>query len=210
MMRDKAVKLHLGCGTKHWEGWVNIDAVKSCQPDLVHDLRNPLPYEDCTADIIVAEDLLEHFDKYMRYILLEDWARVLKIGGIIRLQVPNFKKILHRYFKFGFNNFVDFIFGENMWGSEVYNGHFGNHKFGYSAKTLQQFIWLFGIKTISIKNKGLNLYLEGKKIRHVSREEIDSIEVYSFANDHGKGKAYLPLHFIRKKIEEYRRDQGRD
>ena len=88
------MKLHLGCGTNKLAGWINIDSVKGCGPDLVHDITQPLPYDDLTIDEILAEDLLEHFDKYMRYVVFGEWARVLKLGGRITVQVPNFKKIL--------------------------------------------------------------------------------------------------------------------
>ena len=88
------MKLHLGCGTKKLAGWVNIDAVEECRPDVIWDLFEPLPYADLTIDEILAEDLLEHFDKYMRYQVFFDWARVLKRDGTITLQVPNFQKIL--------------------------------------------------------------------------------------------------------------------
>ena len=106
------MKLHLGCGTKKMQGYVNIDSVKGVDPDLVHDLTKPFPYKDQSVDEILAEDLLEHFDKYMRILVISEWVRVLKVGGTIIIQVPNFKKILFKYFKFGFNNFVDFILGE--------------------------------------------------------------------------------------------------
>ena len=92
------MKLHLGCGTKKLEGWVNIDSVPECRPDLVHDITQPLPYADQTAEELLAEDLLEHFDKYIRYPVFYEWTRVLKVGGKITLQVPDFKTILWRYF----------------------------------------------------------------------------------------------------------------
>ena len=91
------------------EGWINIDSVAALQPDLVHDISQPLPYDDLTVDEILAEDLLEHFDKYLRFVVFYEWVRVLKIGGTMTLQVPDFKKILRKYFKFGYDNFVDFI-----------------------------------------------------------------------------------------------------
>ncbi|MCK5179402.1 MAG: hypothetical protein KAR32_07715 [Candidatus Omnitrophica bacterium] len=148
------MKLHLGCGTKKLEGWINIDSVEACRPDLLHDISQPLPYDDLTADEILAEDLLEHFDKYLRFVVFYEWVRVLTIGGKVTLQVPDFKKILFKYFKFGYDNFVDFIFGENMWESKTYIGHFGNHKWGYSQKTLPAFVQLFGIEPVNIEKKG--------------------------------------------------------
>lgn len=203
MSKDAAVKLHLGCGTNKLPGWVNVDSVQRCEPDLVHDLTEPLPYSDQSVDEVLAEDLLEHFDKYMRFVVFADWVRVLKVGGRITLQVPDFKKILFKFFKFGFDNFVDFIFGENMWRSEIYNGHFGNHKWGYSERSLSDFVKLFGIEPKEIKKNGLNLRLTGEKKRHIVQEELDKIEIYSHANDHGIGQAKLPLKTVRANIKQY-------
>ena len=200
-MEDKApLKLHLGCGTNKLSGWINIDSVKACEPDLVHDITKPLPYADQAVDEILAEDLLEHFDKYMRFVVFGDWARVLKIGGRLTVQVPNFKKILFRYFKFGYDNFVDFIFGENMWRSDVYIGHFGNHKWGYCEKTLKEFVALFGIEPAEVETKGLNIRLIGEKRCHVLLEELDKVMIYSHANATGIGQARLALKQAREKI----------
>lgn len=197
------MKLHLGCGTKKLEGWINIDSVEACQPDLLHDISQPLPYEDQSADEILAEDVLEHFDKYLRFVVFYEWIRVLKVGGIVTLQVPDFKKILFKYFKFGYDNFVDFIFGENMWESKTYIGHFGNHKWGYSQKTLPAFVQLFGIEPVNIETKGLNLCLVGEKKRHVTHEELDQTKIYSHANQFGNGSGDVSVGFAREKIKEF-------
>lgn len=197
------MKLHLGCGTKKLEGWINIDSVEACKPDLLHDISQPLPYDDLTADEILAEDLLEHFDKYLRFIVFYEWVRVLKVGGKVTLQVPNFKKILFKYFKFGYDNFVDFIFGENMWESKIYTGHFGNHKWGYSEKTLPAFVKLFGVEPVSIEKKGLNLHFVGEKKRHVTYEELDQIKIHSHANKFGNGSGDVSVGFARQKIKEF-------
>jgi len=197
------MKLHLGCGTKKLEGWLNIDSVPECRPDLVHDITKPLPYADQSADELLAEDLLEHFDKYVRYLVFYEWTRVLKIGGKITLQVPDFKTILLRYFKFGYDNFVDFIFGENLWESRIYIGHFGNHKWGYSQKTLKEFVGVFGIETMNIRRVGLNIRLEGVKCRHVTLPELDNVQICSHANKFGKGQAAVSLGIAREAIKRF-------
>lgn len=197
------MKLHLGCGTKKLEGWINIDSVAALQPDLVCDISQPLPYEDQTADEVLAEDLLEHFDKYLRFVVFYEWVRVLKVGGTVTLQVPDFKKILRKYFKFGYDNFVDFIFGENMWESKTYIGHFGNHKWGYSKETLSAFVQLFGVKTVSIETKGLNLYFVGEKTEHMTYQDLDQIEIFSHANKFGNGSDHVTIGFAREKIKEF-------
>ena len=197
------MRLHLGCGTKKLEGWINIDSVPECQPDVVHDITKPLLYADQSADELLAEDLLEHFDKYVRYFVFYEWTRVLKVGGKITLQVPDFKTILFRYFRFGYDNFVDFIFGENLWESKIYIGHFGNHKWGYSQKTLKEFVSVFGIETANIRRVGLNIRLEGIKCRHVTMSELDNVQIYSHANKFGKGQAMVSLKIVREAIKRF-------
>lgn len=187
------------------QGWVNIDSVKAVSPDLVHDLRRPFPYEDLSVSEILAEDLLEHFDKYMRVQIFSEWARVLSIGGKITIQVPDLHKLLfYRYFKFQFDDLVDTIFGENLWNGKVYISDFGNHKWGYSPKSLTAFIGQFGIKKIEVKTVGLNIRFIGIKESHLSSEDIERLVIHSHNN-----KACGPdLTFgrVKKKIGEFNND----
>jgi hypothetical protein len=202
------MKLHLGCGTKKLAGWINIDGVELCQPDLVHDLGRPLPYADLSADEIMAQSVLEHFDKYMRYCVFGDWARVLKVGGLMTIEVPDFKKLLFRFFKFRFDDFVDTMFGENMWESQIYIGHFGNHKWGYSQKSLAVFAGQFGIEALKVKTKGLNIQFLGRKIKHVSIEEMAHWGIYSHNNKFGTHGHQLSLAQVKEKINGFQKNSG--
>ncbi len=203
MTIEKSLRLHLGCGTNKLPGWVNVDSVKDCQPDLLHDLAKPLAFTDLSVDAILAEGLLEHFDKYMRYAVFSDWVRVLKIGGTITVGVPNFKKIIFRYFKFEFNNFVDTIFGENLWNSKFYIGHFGNHKWGYSKESLADFVKQFGIEPVLIQTKALAITLAGRKTRHLPQEEVEAFMIYSHNNKCGIGVPEVSFGFAKEKISVF-------
>ena len=204
----KQTKVHLGCGPNKLDGWLNLDSVREFNPDMIHDVRDALPLQDLTVDEILAEGLLEHFDKYMRYVVVGDWVRVLKVGGLIHLELPDFKKILfNRYFKFKFDDLMDTIFGENLWESKIYIGHFGNHKWGYSRKTLPEFVQQFGLKTLDLKEMGLNLRLRAEKLRHVTCRELDELKIYSHANKCGDGEPFVTLSAARERIKEFQEDQ---
>ena len=183
------MKLNLGCGTKKIEGWINVDCLAQFNPDLVHDISYPLPYNDESIDEILAEDILEHFDKYQRFIIFYDWARILKVGGIITISVPNMHKILSRYFyfrlKFNFDSFFNRVYGENLWESKRYIGHFGIHKWGYTEKTLKEFIKNFGLEVIKVKKQESNLTVVASKRKHINKEEIEKIAVYSLGKKSG-------------------------
>ena len=200
------MKLHVGCGTKKLEGWINIDSVANCNPDLIHDLAQPLPYEDCSADALMAHGVIEHFDKYMRYCVFGEWARVLKVGGTIDLELPDFQKLLSRFNKFDYDGFVDTFFGENMWNGEIYIGHFGNHKWGYSKSSLSAFAKKFGIEPVEVKTKGLNIHFIGKKVKHVSLAEMDQWVIHSHNNKFGASTDRMTLAQAKLKINEFNRN----
>lgn len=207
MNNQSPIRLNLGCGPNKLPGFVNIDSVEAFKPDLLLDISQPLPYPDLSVDEILADGILEHFDKYLRFIVFYEWARVLKIGGTINLSVPNLEKIVWRYFKFGFEKFTDTVFGENMLASEAYIGHFGNHKWGYSKKSLEAFVKMFGLEPIKIETKGLVLRIIGEKKRHVTQAEIDKVEIYSSANDCGTGKANMPVKECREKTKIFNKNR---
>jgi len=82
------MQLHLGCGPKKLDGYVNVDAVGN--PDLVCDLSVfPWPFQDNSADEIFSEHFLEHVLDYDKTIL--EMYRILKPNGILRFRVPHFR-----------------------------------------------------------------------------------------------------------------------
>lgn len=81
-------RLNLGCGTDIRKGWVNVDRAHLPGVDVVHDLsRVPLPFADGEFAQVCAKDVLEHLD----YIpVLSEIHRVLRVGGVLDIQVPHF------------------------------------------------------------------------------------------------------------------------
>jgi predicted SAM-dependent methyltransferase len=93
------LKLNLGCGEVHLEGWVNID-VESEKADLKHDLRKPIPCGDNTVDFIYSEHFIEHLTAREGVELLRECRRVLRPGGVVRVATPSLDYLLFRYFFF--------------------------------------------------------------------------------------------------------------
>src|SRR4029077_17458324 len=82
-------RLHLGCGARHVDGWVNIDFIGVSRVDLPWDLRNQLPFADGSAEAVFHEHLLEHLPLNAVLTLLQECRRLLRPGGIIRVGVPD-------------------------------------------------------------------------------------------------------------------------
>lgn len=91
------LKLHIGCGAKYIEGFEHIDA--SPQDHLTHcvDVTSLPMYEDNSVDLIYACHILEHFGRHEFAEVLDEWFRVIKPGGILRLAVPNFESVVDYY-----------------------------------------------------------------------------------------------------------------
>lgn len=93
-------KLHLGCGTKYFEDWINIDnnSDNNIQRlDINFDLRNPLPFNENSVDYIFNEHFLEHLTVEESRRALLDFRRVLKPTGKIRIAVPGLEGVLNLY-----------------------------------------------------------------------------------------------------------------
>ena len=55
------MKLNLGCGHDHKEGYVNVDVSDLGKPDMVVDLEVlPWPWQDSSIDEILIKHTLEH------------------------------------------------------------------------------------------------------------------------------------------------------
>ena len=82
------MKLNLGCGEQKLEGYISVD-LHNPAADVQADMSK-LPYEDETIDEIYASHIIEHADYYQAKEWLTEWKRVLKTGGILILETPDF------------------------------------------------------------------------------------------------------------------------
>ena len=109
----KKIMLHFGCGPRVLKGWVNIDLafepfenylqyygevfypeeVRGGRRDFfaIDIIKNRLPLEDNSVDVIFHEDFIEHLDQRSQMIFLAETYRVLKLGGIHRVNTPDLK-----------------------------------------------------------------------------------------------------------------------
>lgn len=84
------MKLNLGCGPDHKEGYTNVDFRNLPGVDKVVDLSKfPWPWEDKSVDEILMLDFLEHFPYRQTEVVLAEAWRILKLDGKIVIQVPD-------------------------------------------------------------------------------------------------------------------------
>lgn len=95
------LKLHLGCWSRFIPGWVHIDLCD--MPHIDHKTSiDALPMiESGTADLVYASHCFEYFDRFDAPRVLAEWRRVLEVGGVLRLAVPDFDSLLQVYQRSG-------------------------------------------------------------------------------------------------------------
>lgn len=89
------MKLHLGCGGIYKEGYVNIDRDEyEGKVDRKFDLSQPLDYEDNSVEVIEAYHLFEHLPFSTIEAVVTSWYRVLKPGGKLIMEMPDFDGVI--------------------------------------------------------------------------------------------------------------------
>ena len=92
-----AVKVHLGCGRRFIPGFVHVDIADFDHIDHRCDIRT-LPFFDAdSVDLLYASHVVEYFDRAEVTAVLAEWRRVLKVGGVLRLAVPDFEALAEVY-----------------------------------------------------------------------------------------------------------------
>lgn len=87
--------LHLGCGHRVLDGFVNLDLIP--RGELVHpwNLLDLWPDEMAgKADGVFCEDVLEHFFHAEQVYILCNVNRVLRAGGVARVLMPSLARLL--------------------------------------------------------------------------------------------------------------------
>jgi len=95
-LRQKRLRLHLGCGQYYLDGYVNIDfpltehtLQQSSVADELHDLTD-LRYPAGGVDEVRLHHVFEHFPRPQAAALVASWHSWLKTGGTLRIEVPDF------------------------------------------------------------------------------------------------------------------------
>lgn len=89
--------LNVGCGRCYHPAWTNIDLV-ACGPGVrAYDLRRGLPYDDNSFDAVYHSHVLEHLTPEDAAEMLAECHRVLRIGGVLRIAVPDLEGIARTY-----------------------------------------------------------------------------------------------------------------
>jgi len=81
--------LDIGCGNKKREGFIGMDQNHGPGVDVVHNLESfPYPFEDESIDMINASHVMEHIDPRLIIKMMDELWRILKINGLLVVEMP--------------------------------------------------------------------------------------------------------------------------
>lgn len=81
----------------------NYEFIKFAQKNKIYwaDVTKKIPLPDNSVEVLYSSHMLEHLDRSEVKIFLKEAKRVLVIGGIIRVLVPDVAKLLKNYHESG-------------------------------------------------------------------------------------------------------------
>jgi predicted SAM-dependent methyltransferase len=139
-----SVKLHLGCGNRYFDGYINVDGeyMKHDPNVTIHDITKPFPISDNCVDEILTVHVIEHISRSLVPPMFKEFHRICKPGGIVAMEWPDMLKMCTEIAK-NPNVFwsddrrvlkrtILGIFGDN----ERYPDIAMMHKWGYSAESM--------------------------------------------------------------------------
>jgi predicted SAM-dependent methyltransferase len=136
------MKLHIGCGKKYIPGYKHLDVINFDHVDFVCDTRKLTMIEDLSVSEIYACHILEHVERNEVVSVLREWNRVLKVGGILRVAVPDFEAVVAEYQE---NKDLQ-CFQGLLYGGQTYNYNYHHVAFDYIV--LKQFLLEAGISDV--------------------------------------------------------------
>jgi len=138
------IKINMGCGWRDFgDGWISIDG--GDYPHLNHKDVTKLPYGDNTVDLIYSSHLIAYFDRQEIVPIFNEWKRVLKPNGILRIATPDFQSMsdLCAYDNIALDAFLGPIFGKMPMGQETIY-----HKTIYDFDSLSKILKEIGFNDI--------------------------------------------------------------
>lgn len=154
---------------------VSFDIREDMKPDVICDVRY-LPVPKDTFDIVFSSHTLEHFGWVSVDKVLKEWTRVLKVGGELRIVVPNLRDVAQRILD-------DTMVPTDFWilyGEQDYPKNF--HAVGFTPKTLRDLVSSLGVyENIQVREGAVgqqqganswNLQIKATKVRNL---ELDNI-----------------------------------
>ncbi len=141
------MRLNIGCGKKRIPGYAGVDISPSAAADIVAP-ADEIPLPDGSITEIMAVHLLEHFYQWQAPKALAEWARLLRPGGILVLELPDLMKWARNLVEGRMGKHPDQLHMWAAYGDPRTQDPLMAHHWGYCFETLKPLLVEAGFENI--------------------------------------------------------------
>jgi SAM-dependent methyltransferase len=157
--QSKPVRLHLGCGSRLFDEYINVDGeYMQGDPNVtIHDITKPFLLPDNSVDEILTVHVIEHLNRSRVPPMFIEWLRILRPGGFVAVEWPDLLKMCQEIVtnpavfwsddRRVLKRTVLGIYGDN----ERYPDPVMLHKWGYSAESMSRLFKSLGFSRTEIQ-----------------------------------------------------------
>jgi hypothetical protein len=197
-------RLHLGCGTRYLEGWINID-LPTDETKMPH-LRSPdvecdLLQLDAPSDSIeeiYSSHVFEHFQRHVAIGLLCRWRRWLVLDGSIRLEMPDVEACIFEMTEAPLWRRLQLV--RHLWGS--HEAPWATHHEGWMPEAAENVLRACGFHVIDVSRavgRWPSFTITGRKARNPELDHIMECLAPMYADNQDLRNYWL--HYIRGELQ---------
>lgn len=193
-------KLHLGCGQRYLEGYVNIDyplSEHSTQSVSVADeLANILELRYTAGSIaeVRLHHVFEHVPRTQACALVAAWNSWLIKNGVLRIEVPDLGRTARAVLSPFASRRRKLVAERHLFGS--HEAHWANHYEGYTALLLSHLLESFGFRVERVRRNSW----KGTYNIDVTAVKVDDVSSYPEAER--RMKVYLKQFLLNENADE--------
>lgn len=137
--------LNLGSGDSgRQEGVINVDIRELPTVDVVADFTKTLPFKDGECDGVMSRNCIEHFGRHEYDGIFKEWVRVVKPGGLVRIETVDMGFLMDKWRFIPEENLLDGILG-----AQTYPENF--HKMAFTREMLERLFQKHGVEVGEVK-----------------------------------------------------------
>lgn len=134
------MKLYIGSRALRPTGYKTVDLDEKYKPDYLADACDLTCIASNSVSEVYASAILEHISWPKGFKALSEWARVLTIGGELKISVPDMKMLCSLVAQ-GVNpsHCIGMIYGTERWHNPL-----EAHQYGFTRETLTEMLHVLG------------------------------------------------------------------
>lgn len=136
------LRLHLGCGNRRQDGFVNVDLHLSHATDYVADIKN-LPCPSASVERIECYHVIEHIPHREVAKYVDEWHRLLEPEGKLVVECPDFDRAVEEYLAGNEERLF------NIYGRQRFPGD--THRYGYNSARLKMLLEEAGFSSVTLE-----------------------------------------------------------